>query len=262
MVQEGDSLWRIADRELGDGHRWQEIFAANHGRRMPDGQLLRDGGDLPGWQPLLPHPTRRPAARHAQARPSIFGPAWRPPGTTTTTGHAVALAGLASTTAEHPDGQHAERRDIVEPPSGSMVGISLAAGTPRRWWWPGAAAMPVASHPPRQSVPLYGDGGDRPAAGLAAACAHPAVDAAGQQPAEPPPGPRVPAHRGIPAIPPWFGSPSPRSTRDEVAVDLAGFGAIAITGAGADGRLRLPVGLLAAATRSRWRCCWSASGSF
>jgi hypothetical protein len=58
VVQEGDSLWRIAERELGDGHRWQEIFAANHGRRMPDGQLLRDGGlILPGW----------PAARHAHA---------------------------------------------------------------------------------------------------------------------------------------------------------------------------------------------------
>ena len=40
VVQEGDSLWRIAERELGDGHRWREIFAANHGRRMRDGQLL------------------------------------------------------------------------------------------------------------------------------------------------------------------------------------------------------------------------------
>ena len=40
VVQEGDSLWRIADRELGDGHRWREIFAANQGRRMRDGQLL------------------------------------------------------------------------------------------------------------------------------------------------------------------------------------------------------------------------------
>jgi hypothetical protein len=39
-VVEGDSLWRIAARELGDGRRWVEIFAANQGRRMSDGQLL------------------------------------------------------------------------------------------------------------------------------------------------------------------------------------------------------------------------------
>jgi LysM domain-containing protein len=69
MVQEGDSLWRIAERELGDGHRWQEIFAANHGRRMPDGQRLRDGGlILPGWQLLLPPPDPAdPRPAHAQA---------------------------------------------------------------------------------------------------------------------------------------------------------------------------------------------------
>jgi DNA-binding SARP family transcriptional activator len=256
VVVEGDSLWRIAERELGDGHRWQEIFAANHGRRMPDGQLLRDGGlILPGWQLLLPAPdpadphpaTPRPAP--ADPGPAAGRPKPPPPALPATPSPSPSPA---STTAEHADGQHTERRDTVELPSGSMVGISLAVGI--------AAALVVAGlRRRRHRRPLWplapsdrnaGPGMGETARLLAFAAAratHPTPDAAGQQDLDPPPGPRVSAPPRDPRDPTPARVTIAEQHGSEVAVDLAGFGAIALTGPGADGLARAClVGLLAA----------------
>jgi DNA-binding SARP family transcriptional activator len=254
VVEEGDSLWRIAEREFGDGHRWQEIFAANHGRRMPDGQLLRDGGlILPGWQLLLPpHNPADPPPATTRPAPVDPGPVVGRPEPPTPAPPTTASPSPASTTAEHTDGQHTERRDIVELPSGSMVGISLAVGI--------AAALLVAGlrrrrrrrplWPPAPSERAAGRGMGETARLLAFAAAratHPAAEATGQQPGEPPPGPRVPG----PARDPRDPTPARVTIADqhggEVAVDLAGFAAIAISGPGADGLARAClVGLLAA----------------
>lgn len=47
-VRRGDSLWKIARRQYGDGRQWTRIYAANRKRiRNPD--LI-----LPGWQLRLP----------------------------------------------------------------------------------------------------------------------------------------------------------------------------------------------------------------
>jgi DNA-binding SARP family transcriptional activator len=254
VVEEGDSLWRIAEREFGDGHRWQEIFAANHGRRMPDGQLLRDGGlILPGWQLLLPpHNPADPPPATTRPAPVDPGPVVGRPEPPTPAPPTTASPSPASTTAEHTDGQHTERRDIVELPSGSMVGISLAVGI--------AAALLVAGlrrrrrrrplWPPAPSERAAGRGMGETARLLAFAAAratHPAAEATGQQPGEPPPGPRVPGPPRDPRDP----TPARVTIADqhggEVAVDLAGFAAIAISGPGADGLARAClVGLLAA----------------
>jgi hypothetical protein len=50
-----DTLWDIAERHLGDGMRWRDIFALNQGRLMPDGQRLTRASLIhPGWVLDLP----------------------------------------------------------------------------------------------------------------------------------------------------------------------------------------------------------------
>ncbi|MBW3662723.1 MAG: LysM peptidoglycan-binding domain-containing protein [Actinobacteria bacterium] len=55
-VERGDTLWRLAERFLGDGLRWREIRDRNIGRVQPDGTKLAAGStDLrPGWTLLVP----------------------------------------------------------------------------------------------------------------------------------------------------------------------------------------------------------------
>jgi len=55
VVRPGDSLWSIADRELGDGADWTAIAALNLGRTMTDGLRFVDPGLIrAGWDLMLP----------------------------------------------------------------------------------------------------------------------------------------------------------------------------------------------------------------
>ncbi|MEI2672337.1 MAG: LysM peptidoglycan-binding domain-containing protein [Marmoricola sp.] len=65
VVEPGDTLWDIADEELGDPTRYDEIFEASDDIVQPDGRTLTDPDLIyPGWE--LEIPDRR-AARHDPA---------------------------------------------------------------------------------------------------------------------------------------------------------------------------------------------------
>jgi hypothetical protein len=54
-----DTLWGIAERHLGDGTRWHDIYQLNRGRLMPDGHRLTDASYIrPGWTLYLPPDAR------------------------------------------------------------------------------------------------------------------------------------------------------------------------------------------------------------
>lgn len=69
-----DSLWRIAERELGSARRWGELHRLNAGRLQPDGRRLIDPDLIyPGWILRLPTdpPAEKPAAGdRSQTAPS------------------------------------------------------------------------------------------------------------------------------------------------------------------------------------------------
>jgi hypothetical protein len=71
-----ESLWEIAQRFLGDGKRYREIFALNAGRIQPDGSRLTIAGLIrPGWVLRMPRDAHgpgiamvTPSARHSADR--------------------------------------------------------------------------------------------------------------------------------------------------------------------------------------------------
>jgi nucleoid-associated protein YgaU/DNA-binding SARP family transcriptional activator len=68
-VAPGDSLWQIAADDLGDGHRYGEVFDLNAGRPQPDGHTLTEPSLIrPGWRLELPTNDTQPAGA---APPSV-----------------------------------------------------------------------------------------------------------------------------------------------------------------------------------------------
>lgn len=56
VVQRHDTYWGIAERTLGDGLRWREIFDLNVGRTLPDGTTIAADDETlhAGWELVLP----------------------------------------------------------------------------------------------------------------------------------------------------------------------------------------------------------------
>ncbi|MCY3924820.1 MAG: LysM peptidoglycan-binding domain-containing protein, partial [bacterium] len=56
VVKPGDSLWRLAEKHLGDALLWEDIYDLNSGP-LPGGGTLRDPNLIhPGWRLRLPPP--------------------------------------------------------------------------------------------------------------------------------------------------------------------------------------------------------------
>jgi DNA-binding SARP family transcriptional activator len=136
VVQRGDTLWGIAQEQLGDPLRWSEIFALNQGRPEPGGVTLTDSHWIdPGWTLLLPATevaTAPPPAVSATGpkAPPDPSPVYKPaPSPVTTTTTATSATPQAKRQPAHPDHRvTAERRGAVVLPTGSVVGGSFAAG--------------------------------------------------------------------------------------------------------------------------------------
>ncbi|MFD4371073.1 LysM peptidoglycan-binding domain-containing protein [Streptomyces sp. NPDC058486] len=60
-VADGDTLWQVAEAQLGDGDQYPLIYEANKGKPQPDGGRLTDPGTIrAGWQLTIPSMTPMP----------------------------------------------------------------------------------------------------------------------------------------------------------------------------------------------------------
>ncbi|WP_223199355.1 BTAD domain-containing putative transcriptional regulator [Solihabitans fulvus] len=102
-----DSLWRIAQRTLGDGNRWPEIWHANEGKSQPGGRTFTQPSLIyPGQELSLPATaTTPPAAPPVSAPPPAPDPTSPPPATspspTTPTSSASSLPTTPAPTTQH-----------------------------------------------------------------------------------------------------------------------------------------------------------------
>ena len=150
VVQRGDTLWGIAERQLGDPLRWSEIYALNEGRPQPGGASLTDPHWIdPGWTLLLPASTAAPTPPATPMPTPPTGNATKPtsgPSRASTSPVAPGApapaisAPSAAPAPRHPepvvggrgDGTETVRGDPVgapvQLPSGSVVAGSFAAG--------------------------------------------------------------------------------------------------------------------------------------
>ncbi|MFI5822879.1 LysM peptidoglycan-binding domain-containing protein [Streptomyces rishiriensis] len=73
-VQDGDTLWDIAEKRLGAGIEWHRIVDANEGVRQADGSLVTADTTVlqPGWTLRLPADAA-PVADHDGVRPQTAG---------------------------------------------------------------------------------------------------------------------------------------------------------------------------------------------
>jgi len=262
-VAEGDNLWDIAGRYLGDGERWHEIFTLNQGRPQPGGQELTDPRLIePGWVLRLPPaPLARPAGS-GHARASRPAPATPPPARAHRPPHGP-----------HAHPQPPAPRATPGPggpgiclPSGGLAGIGLATAVTaaltliaisrRRRYRPGHA-LTSSLTPAWTLLPP-------PIATLrrAATWQRPATTGDGQNtcPARPgsgawPPHPAAQARPAARRPGPAAGRPQPpgvialgiRGGR-EIVVDLTAVGGLGLTGPGAAAAARaILAGLLARA---------------
>ncbi|GAA1291687.1 transcriptional regulator [Saccharothrix xinjiangensis] len=249
-----DSLWRMAERTLGDGNRWPEIYELNKGKSQPNGgTFTRPSLVFPGEEMALPDDVTVPAMPPAQPSPQ---PA--PPPTTATppsTSPPHSTTQVPTTTQAprftQPPGPRAPSTSASDDPGLSwgeelFVGLGLASAV-------SAALVAARRHNRRRYRPGSGERGDLPVAPVVyqLRLAHlradhefdpdgdddPALDRPGGRPRRAPVPPVVLGDDDVlddqaPIL--------PIGVRDgrEIALDLAAARGLGLLGAGATGAVR------------------------
>ncbi|WP_349345098.1 hypothetical protein [Streptomyces rapamycinicus] len=133
-----DSLWRIAERELGDGRLWPRIYALNEGRTQPDGRALTTPGLIrPGWILHLPDTPRHSRPGHDDQ--PIPGSPELPPAPHPTAPEPPSTQPAPSTpqgSSHVPDDRahHTGPGTGISLPTGAFVSLGLAALISAAWW--------------------------------------------------------------------------------------------------------------------------------
>lgn len=259
-VVEGDDLWDIAARFLGDPERWHEIYDLNAGKPQPDGLELTDPNYIQaGWVLLLPtepghvarpHHARQPAPHRKPApaspgRPSPAPTTARPTPSRPPSAHAS-------------PGVHQGHGPTVTLPSGAIIGLSLAIAA-------GMALVLTRLHRRRRREPaeIPGTAPAEPELSPALRSIRQAHLAASRQLADDAaaPGPFLPAPPATPpddGIPPRHGSSTEtinvavNDDGDEIPLDLGCVPGIGLTGPGSPDVIRaITVTLLARRARDQ-----------
>ncbi|GAA2148484.1 hypothetical protein GCM10009760_40600 [Kitasatospora kazusensis] len=215
-----DSLWSIAERQLGSGDRWTEIAKLNNGRQMDDSgdRFDADRSIQPGWKLLMPSD----AKPDAEAGPVTAAP--QPPAATPAPGAAgrqatVRSGDTLSAIAERemgssqdwpqlfeankgvrgPDGEQLTDPDVLVP--GMVLTVPGTAPAPA----PPVVAPPVVA-PPVTAPPVVAPPSPAPVvtpAPVPSAGSAPIGRAPSSEPADsaPPAKPSVPAKPTAPAKP-------------------------------------------------------------
>lgn len=145
-VQDGDSLWSIAENTLGSGLRWTEIAQLNYGHQQPNGYSLSDGNELDtGWVLRLPANAQAPGAAAATA---------------TKTEHVVEPGESLWSIAQQDLGDGARygeifqaSKDVVQPDGEKLVDPSVI----RPGWRLTVPVTTVAAAPPVSSEPSHAE---------------------------------------------------------------------------------------------------------
>ncbi|WP_405058396.1 hypothetical protein OG474_37455 [Kribbella sp. NBC_01505] len=148
-----DCLWDIAERYLGEGRRYKEIYDLNHNKLQPDGRrLINPDLILPGWQVRLPADAKGAGVHTVQVNVGGAKPTVQAPAKTT-----VSKPTKAATP------EHSSRWADQGVESGSSVVVGGVAGDPQ------AAESQVVAGDDLNRAGIYGSGGALLAAGLALA---------------------------------------------------------------------------------------------
>ncbi len=138
MVRPGDSLWSIAETQLGDGGDWPALAALNLGRTMSDGLRFVDPGLIQvGWTLDLPKEGGDTWSSARHRRPAVAGPTATSTPTPTSTSAADPSSPSVGTAQARPFGHDIVATGLtlpaetvmVAPPSGSLTAEGVAGST-------------------------------------------------------------------------------------------------------------------------------------